>query len=254
MSRALIIKNANFSVNKLGTITITEEVPCTGITINSASLTLTAIGLTATLTATPTPSDTTDTVVWSTSDSDVVAVAGGTVTATGCGTATITVTCGAYTASCEVSVSHIATVSYVINTYCAKDDNKDFLTGGKLTDYAVGYAESGGLYISNGIPYKYPVLIPNGANKIEINSQNFRPYGFWVNSKRNSAMSGYVFAYASDSNFAYSADISNYRTVTIPDRTSGTYEGVDAAAFVFRYMGGTITQEIADTISIKFTA
>ena len=101
MSRALIIKNADFSANKLGTITIEEEVPCTGITLDKASLALTSIGSTSALVATATPSDTTDAVIWSTSDADVVTIANGTVTAVACGNAVITATCGTHSATCQ---------------------------------------------------------------------------------------------------------------------------------------------------------
>ena len=83
-----------------------EKIPCTGITLDQTVLTFTAAGEQA-LTATVTPSDTTDTVVWSTDDGTVATVSGGVVKAVGNGNATITATCGAYSATCAVSVSGI---------------------------------------------------------------------------------------------------------------------------------------------------
>ena len=86
--------------------TLVEEIPCTGITLDQTVLTFTAAG-TQTLTATVTPSDTTDTVVWSSDAPSIASVGGGVVTAKDNGSATITATCGAYSATCSVSVSGI---------------------------------------------------------------------------------------------------------------------------------------------------
>ena len=94
-------------------------IPCTGITLNQNTMTFTEAG-TQTLTATVTPSDTTDTVTWSTDADAVATVNGGVVTAVGNGSATITATCGAYSATCAVSVSGIGAddsdgIDYTLN-------------------------------------------------------------------------------------------------------------------------------------------
>lgn len=112
MSKALVIKGADFSTNKLATIVISDPVPCTGLTMNKSTASLTSLGATETLSVTKTPADTTDAVTWSTSDSSVATVANGVVTAAGIGTATITATCGQQTATCTVSVS--ISVDYVL--------------------------------------------------------------------------------------------------------------------------------------------
>ena len=83
-----------------------EQIPCTGITLDQTTLTFDGAG-TQTLTAMVMPSDTTDTVVWSSDDASVASVSGGVVTAKANGSATITATCGAYSATCAVSVSGI---------------------------------------------------------------------------------------------------------------------------------------------------
>lgn len=104
MSKALVIKSADFSANKVTTVTF-EGVHTTGISISSATMTLSSIGGTQTLTATVTPADSVDAVVWSSSDETVATVASGTVTAVGIGSCTITVTSGSYSAQCTVTVS-----------------------------------------------------------------------------------------------------------------------------------------------------
>lgn len=83
-----------------------EQIPCTGITLDQTTLTFMAAG-TQTLTATVTPSNTTDEIVWSTSADTVASVSNGVVKAKANGSAMITATCGAYSATCAVSVSGI---------------------------------------------------------------------------------------------------------------------------------------------------
>ena len=169
MARTLIIKNADFSVNKIETVIIGGEVPCTGISLDESTLSITHIGDTGTLVATVSPVDTTDAVVWSSSDNDVVVVAGGTVTAIGCGTATITATCGSYSATCAVTVTHIASdsdLSYELNTYLGKSSSNDYLQGGELENYAQMYSSIGINPLYYQAYSKHPYLIPKGAKKI----------------------------------------------------------------------------------------
>lgn len=87
-------------------ITAYLSTPCTGITLDQTELTFSASG-TQTLIATVTPSNTTDTVVWSSDNPSIAFVNGGVVKAKANGSATITATCGAYSATCAVSVSGI---------------------------------------------------------------------------------------------------------------------------------------------------
>ena len=102
MSKALVIKNADFSVNKLDTITFNNDVPCTGITLNQQTAT---VEDTLMLVATQTPASTTDVIRWSSSNPNVATVSGGIVTAVGNGTAVITATCGSQSAFCEITVA-----------------------------------------------------------------------------------------------------------------------------------------------------
>ena len=168
------------------------------------------------------------------------------------GTATITATCGNYSATCAVSISHVVELTFAINTYCSKTSGKDFLEGGTLNNYAVGYLESGTLLAYNGSTGKYPVPIPDGASQIDIVSPNFKPYGFWVNALQKSTTNNCAFAYDPDPNFKYNSSVLGSRNVPIPDRTSGTYEGMDACIFVFAYQG-TITQGATESITVTFS-
>lgn len=81
-----------------------DPVPCTGITLNSQTLSFTD-ETAQTLIATVTPSDTTDAILWESNDSSIATVSNGVVTPVANGNCTITVTCGNYSASCSVSIS-----------------------------------------------------------------------------------------------------------------------------------------------------
>ena len=85
-------------------LTPSEEVPCTGISLSSETLTFTESG-TQTLTATVTPDGCTDIITWSSDNIGVATVSGGVVTAISNGSTTIKATCGAYSASCSVVVN-----------------------------------------------------------------------------------------------------------------------------------------------------
>lgn len=103
MSKALVIKGANFSANKVETVTIGESVPCTGISLSESSVAFDTLNETATLVATLVPANTTDILSWISSDENVATVADGVVTCVGVGSATITATCGTQTATCSVN-------------------------------------------------------------------------------------------------------------------------------------------------------
>jgi len=109
MGKALIIKGADFSANKVATITF-GAVPCTGISFAQDTITITstdAVEVDYTLT----PANTTDAVTWASSDNTVFTVSEGVITVIGVGTATLTATCGNYTATATVTVS----ISYTAN-------------------------------------------------------------------------------------------------------------------------------------------
>ncbi len=87
----------------------TEEIPCTGLTLEPDILSFSGSGQ-QTIVATALPADTTDSVTWLSSDKNVATVSNGIVTAVGNGDCTITATCGSQSASCSVNVSGISTV------------------------------------------------------------------------------------------------------------------------------------------------
>ena len=185
MGKALVLQNVNFSANKLDTVTIGENVPCTGIALSQNSIEFSALTST-TLTAVLTPSNTTDHLLWSSSDDSVATVADGVVTATGLGTATITATCGSQSATCSVSVEVTLTIdNFEVILHKTQSISASDLANGK--DYMGSYGSSAEVYqkytmVLSDKPTaykalsgtdetydgKYVFVIPNNATKIEI--------------------------------------------------------------------------------------
>lgn len=141
-----------------------EYVACTGITLSADTLSFTSAG-TQTLTATVTPNNTTDAVVWESDDASVCAVSGGVVTAKKNGSATITATCGAYSATCMVTVSGIAG-----KTYEASLENGSVTTASGYTITVTGenhvkIDNTNGRATAKFIPLSHISRLAGGANE-----------------------------------------------------------------------------------------
>lgn len=109
MGKVLIIKNADFSANKVTTITF-ADVPCTGLSFATDTINITG-SESVEVEYTVTPTNTTDNIIWESSDASVVTVSGGVLTVVGIGTCTITATCGNFTATATVTVN----IAYIPN-------------------------------------------------------------------------------------------------------------------------------------------
>ena len=185
MSKALVIKQGDFSTNKLATVTLSGSVPCTGISLDESSATVTD---TLTLTATVTPSNTTDTVTWSSSDNSVATVSNGVVTAVASGTATITVTCGTQTATCTVAVDISVSLKSIdtgylnVRVYSSKDKIYDY-AGYMTASLGLAVGATSGTYPAAGMSSTteeersiYPIPIPSGAKTINLTcGSNYAP-------------------------------------------------------------------------------
>lgn len=185
MSKALVIKGADFSANKLDTVIIGEIIPCTGLTLSDSTFAFTSIGQTKQLTATTVPENTTDTIEWSSSDETRFTVENGLITCIGVGSATITATCGNQTATCAVTASVTVdantALSYIDEyalTSTDLENNKDYAsiyTGTKYRTYDNGennvlqgyqiYMADSAIHPNYG---RYPIEVPNGTEQIII--------------------------------------------------------------------------------------
>lgn len=181
MSKALVIKGANFVQNAVEQISVSEPVPCTGIIISRNTLDFTEIGATSTLTATLTPADTTDTVVWHSSDENVATVANGVVTCVGVGEATITAACGTQAALCTVSATVTLDgendLSVVHHYQLSVNGDRDYFGAMETVKYRTyfansnllsGYKAISGNIVGNIFDTKYGQPIPRNAKSVRM--------------------------------------------------------------------------------------
>lgn len=257
MGKALVVKNVNFATNKLDTITLLEDVPCTGISLDKATLSLTAIGSTGTIIATVTPLDTTDSIVWTTSDAAVVTVTNGVVIQTGVGTAIITATCGQQTASCTVSAVNTFVFTYEIGVYNTKSETsgQDFVVKEAYTNaYCAIYSESTTeKYIKGSGTTYYPIIIGAGAEKVTITVPNdIKPTVWFVNSTEACDYSASHIDYAVYAKLI-SGDNSPYDgTVPVGNRVVTVPSGADAICISLQKpgSGNTISDSDLENVSI----
>lgn len=244
MSKALIIPNADFSENKLTTVTF-GTIPCTAISLSSNEETLTAIGGTVTLTATLTPANTTDTLSWESSDDSVVSVINGVLTALTVGEAVITATCGEQTATCSVSVNVIPdyVVDGAFNPYRTNNktqcninnmgtDNQEYKYGIIALDNSDVSARIVDCFnTSTGLFRLCPIPIVAGAKRIKIESSimsgstvlGFKTRALWFDSTKNSQTgNGAKCLGGLTSNSSWDQDsLSTTHIIDIPDDLTG---------------------------------
>lgn len=269
MGNALVIKNVDFSANKLATITFGDTVPCTGITLDESTKAITAL-LPFTLVATPTPSNTTDTVEWSTSDDTVATVADGVVTPLKLGAVTITATCGSYSASCAVTIDNVVP-SY--KAVCGYNPNKrtnsgaaDAVTINKSSNataaafvIATDQASGSNIFDSSGYdtsPYRFvPIMIPAGAAKIVISTTlgKLKTRSLYFDSTKTETIynSG---ACKCVQGLKDSYDQGSTQNSPIELTIPTNVDGLDSVAFSLAFANaGNSNQDYSDSISIKFT-
>lgn len=274
MAKALVIKGADFSLNKVSTITFADTVPCTGIALDKQSAT---VNDTLTLAATLTPSNTTDAVIWTSSDSNVATVSSGIVTAVANGTATITATCGTHTATCEVTVQiELKAVKDVLVAGMVVDTGSTYI----LKDYAVSdkavqnrrisIGAANGVYQAvcdkntGDLTELYPIPIPSGAKTITVSGANLAPLFVFYNKDSislntteikvaTSAKVLYGEVTGAGNDWSIPSWSYDSRTITIPD-----IDGIDSFTVGFNTKSGSTAFNDFDvdnpyeSISIEF--
>ena len=194
MSKALVIKNADFSVNKITTITFDEEVPCTGVEFDDSAVSVSSLGdVSSVIGYTITPANTTDMVRLTSSNPDVVHVGNNNeLEVVGIGTCTLTLECGTYNDTCAVTVDIYENPVYAVAMQYIKTASETGqahdgirLDGSTSTRMTTAAAFSDGNF-SKSIYYTNrrfetgditAIKIPANTTKIHIEAQNLYDSG-----------------------------------------------------------------------------
>ena len=153
--------------NYTDTVTFTAKVESavitvTGIELDKTSLELKQGGDTATLTATVSPDEATDkTVTWSSDNEAVVTVANGVVTPVAKGTAVITAKVGDKTATCEVTVKQLYSITFT-GPYSNATLVMEYYEGDTWNDMATKYSTYIKIYSGYAAFYTDGFIYDNG--------------------------------------------------------------------------------------------
>lgn len=260
MGKALIIPNVDFSEVAIDTVTIRQDVHCTGITLDKSTAVINSLSDTLTLIPTVTPSNTTDAVIWSVDDSAVARVEGGVVTPLAGGSVTVTATCGSYSASCSISIhafidAEIA-YGYYFSEAAPSTGNSTVRVGGGASATTYGgsvsetdktgngrYAYDSSGHISGG--HAYPLAIPDGATGVSVvvPDQTIKFAIAWMDTTNGS---GYGNSYAKLVQIEGNpwSTAAGSRVVERPDSGEDSF-------FISVYLKNNLTQEILDQITVE---
>lgn len=255
MSKALVIKGANYNENKVATISFIEPVdpkPCTGITLSQSTLSFTNYTA-VTITATLTPSDTSDVLEWASSDTTVATVNNGVITPVGLGTCTITATCGSQSATVSVSVAFSYIAKYKLANISIPND-ADFAqigyNAGRIS--LLGSGVQAGTYdiedfdSSGDEPViKLPANTKSVTLSVTDGSRIWNSTGavlFWFKDEPCSAQ-----GHPTGAKYLYKEDAYNMKNET--SKTFNVYEGADSMAFNVRLSTDASGSETADSIA-----
>ena len=257
MSKALVIRNVDFAANALTTVTLEQDVPCTGISLSNSTLSLTSLEP-VTLTATVTPVDTTDALTWTSSDASVATVVNGVVTPLKAGSVTITATCGSQSATCAVSIRVFIDPHMLYQYYLGPKKAGDVLDSVKIEGPGTTY---GGSIITNGSgrhaignidgSYASPIMIPADmtAIKVTLPNQLMKVAASWCNSNQSSGYGADTIKCLQNDGAPYAQSIvSGSRTIPVPE-----IAGVDSF-YISTYLketNGTNSQELLDQITVE---
>ena len=177
MSRALVIKGADFELNRVAQVNFTD-VPCTAIEFTEESYNVTSMSVPTVPEFVKTPASTSDAVVLSVADTNVAKVVNGGLYAVGFGTTTVTAICGNATATATIVVSSIEVIAKRLEGVSIQDVSSwgssnplrytvDALSDSYCVDKVTPLSTPDGIYNNEEIAV---IKIPTGTTKIRLES------------------------------------------------------------------------------------
>lgn len=258
MGRALVVKNADFSANKVATITF-DGVDCTGIALETDTITINGTEA-VTVNYSVTPVNTTDAIEWSSSNESAFTVANGVITPVGIGSGTLTVTCGNFSDTATVTVTIPYNEKFAFSTIVTTNNHAS--TGvnyGRLAAFGNGtQAAQYGFVSSSATADYFPIKLPTGTSKVTItydttqasllyNSTNTTIY--WCSDAASPD--------ASYSSYCTFLSKSEYNIRTVQTIEEDVPSGADSFAVMFRpqstYTESDDPATIASTIGISIS-
>lgn len=263
MGHALMIKNVDFSANRLDVVQINEIIPCTGISLSESTLSFDALGETATLVATASPLATTDTIIWSSGNNDIVTVVNGVVTQVGVGTTTITATCGTYSASCSVTAVNILTYNNWKSAYHRNGSGSfdySWMSNGDPC-YAIMYGKVETPYSCDAEETTYtaddhicPIRLGENATTITISAPDTMRISITQLNCDEPCTKSLTDPNARNITFArYYGGDANVYGISAGNRTISVIEGANSALFTFRMVDGNATITDTNIASVTIT-
>jgi hypothetical protein len=155
-------------------LALEEDVPCTGITLDSELSIDTTDSVN--LTANVTPDNTSNPVLWSSSNSTIASVSGGVVTPHGNGTCAIIAKCGDYCAICTVTVSAFGGATNINDVSLwesgvigGQGENADNIQRIRT----IGYIPDSAKTISVDSGFQYAIVCYNNAGEVKKGNAYF---------------------------------------------------------------------------------
>lgn len=232
MSKTLIIKGADFSANKVATVSF-NAIECEGITLNKNTINISDIESSESIIATVMPSDCTQPVIWSSLNTSVATVVNGVIIPISNGTTTITARCGSFSASCVVTVALVKTYrfNWIMGKLLSRQSGSPMLSEGDLTKGAVGIGTEATVFRAYDAVTKtenthYYNKIPVGATKIKVTAPSEDKITFvWCDSSNHSSLgTQMILAVNYDDTSAWNAGVPNgNREITIPSGCDSFY-------------------------------
>lgn len=260
MAKALIIKGADFSANKITTL-VFGEIPCTGITLNSDSFSINSYD-TVNAGYTVQPENTTDYVTWETSNSNIVTVENGVITPVGIGTCTITVRCGNFSDTATVNVSLAYIPSYVFGNIASQGTSpKEFLgiTNSTNRITACGSGSQSGTYKcygKDGADDQYIIKLPKNTASVTVKNTQ-KSYVYNGNYARFAFLTDESCEATGFTNYAKCISVETFNFNTTQEQTFNVPEGANACMFTVRtassYTSGDNPATIMESMGFSLT-
>lgn len=237
MAKTLVINGADFSSNYVEKIVFGDEIPCTGISFDSSTITVDNYEP-VDIDYTVIPSNTTDAVTFETSDSDVAVIENGKIVAVGIGQCTITAHCGSFsdTATINVNIKYIASavfgyISHMNNYGYVVNSMNRLAIGADITQRIPFYALD---YSGGGANNLYPIIVPKNATKMRVSRSGANTLFYNTNATFNTfknESSGDT-TYPQTAKYIGEETLGNFATGS--ENTVAIPEGTEAVCIVVR--------------------